>query len=325
MKKFFTILFLFVLILSTYGQQQQKVKVIYFGKDKTMDTSAGQDPLLTLLKNDSRLDVTDYRNYSDTTGSNLFSHDVVVLSEALGSGDGAVIQLLDIIKTEGKIKPFLNMKLYAYKSTTWNFGTPADANTTKLKVLPNKSNHPIFNQVTISNNIIEVFKRLANDAGAAGTKGINYAHSLTANVPQTFETIAQPNDDGKTIENDAVSIHISNDNKYIGIGFNYGAMCADNATNLTNDGLQILKNAIDILVTPFLTKIKENSTNEIKAFALNGEIKIFVDNPTIVSIYSYEGRLIQKVPVQNYTSILVKPGLYIVNIAGIGSKKIVVE
>jgi len=240
------------------------------------------------------------------------------------------------------------MKVYAYKSSAssassgWNFGTPADPNGNApnnaakfLVIKPEKENHPLLNGVTITGGKVQIFNRLADDnGGTTKYKGLNYAYNLTS-APSSLVDIGKPDTtiDGQA---DMTCLHmIDNPNTtwngvaikkpYICIGYNYGATCADNGTNLTPDGYKIFKNAVEILIAPFLTKVKENALPEVKAFGAKGEIRVFVDSPTVVSIYSYDGRLIQKSIVQKEALIPVKAGIYLVNIAGIGTKKVVVN
>jgi len=333
MKKIFTILTVIVVALNI-SAQSNKVKILYVTKEKLMDATAGSDTLLGILKVDSRLDVTVWSNAADSS-FNVNEYDVIVMSEAPGSGDNVVKKL------KGVDKPFLNMKIYAYKSGVWNFGTAADPNSSApnnaakfLAVKPGKANHPLLNGVTIANDKVQIFKRLSNDLGATGNKGLNYAHTLIS-APSSLIDIGKP-DTTISGQDDMTSLHMINDpsatwngvpikKPYICIGYNYGAICADGATNLTADGIKIFKNAVEILIAPFLTSVKENSSNQVNAYASKGEIRVFVESPSVVSIYSYDGRLIQKSIVNKQAYIPVKAGIYLINVAGIGTKKVVVN
>lgn len=332
MKKLFTILLMFALIVGI-NAQTKKVKVLYVTKVKTMDASAGPDTLLGILKVDARLSVTVWTNVNSLPLIDTF--DVVVLSEAVGSGDPAAIQL------KGVNKPFLNMKIYAYKNTTWNFGVPADPNGNApnnaakyLVVKQGKENHPLLNGVTLTNGKVQIFKRLAaDDGGTSKYKGLNYAYGLIS-TPSSLVDIGKP-DTTISGQDDMTCLHIINDQNavwnqvaiskpYICIGYNYGAICADGANNLTEAGYKIFRNAVEILIAPFLTNVKENSLPQVNAYGAKGEIRIFVDKPSVVSIYSYDGRLIQKSIIQKEAFIPTKAGIYMVNVAGVGTKKVVV-
>ena len=324
MKKLFTILALLTIYVSLNAQ----INVLYVTKDKSasLDPAAGADPVLTMLQADENFAVTVNQDASTALGD-VSSYDLLVLCEALGSGDAVVAS------AKGLDIRMLNMKVYAYKAGVWDWGTPTDGPGPDIAVVSGAETHPIFDGVTITDGKVTLFKRTTDDNGATGSKATNYAYGLAA-MTGDIQRLAYP--DGAT-EADAVNIQACDDpsatfggttipKKYVLLGFNYGAMVADGATNLTDDGTLIISNSIHWLVSDLLPSNVDNKFNhKLNAYGITGNIRIITEKPVDVSIYSIDGRLVKQVLVNSTTNIPCESGLYLVNVADAGIAKVYVN
>ncbi|MBN2214304.1 MAG: T9SS type A sorting domain-containing protein [Bacteroidales bacterium] len=327
MKKLFTIL----VLLTTFVTLNAQLNIAYFTKDKSasMDPGAGEEPVLTMLQADERFVVTLVTDASSDPGD-LSGYDMVLLSEAVGSGDPICGYL------KGVNNRFLNMKVYAYKSGVWSWGTADDGPSPnlKIKVIEGMESHPLFKDVTIDGGLVTLFVRGTDDYGASGEKGNNYAHTFAAMTGE-IQRLAYP--DG-ALEADAVSVQAVDDptasiggttipQKYVMLGFNDGAMRADGATNLTEDGRKIVMNAVEWILSDLLPQsgVKDNALGKnVNAYGIKGYIRINTDMPTQVTIYSIDGRIVKEATIHGSTSIPCKSGLYIVKVDGEGMAKVFV-
>ncbi len=323
MKKLFTILMLIVTVVSLNAQ----LSIYYCTKDKaaSMDPSAGADPVLAMLQADERFTVTVNQDAGTAIGD-VSAYDLVILSEAPGSADALTASM------KGIDARFLNMKVYAYKSGVWDWGTASDGPGADIKIADGMETHPIFKDLTITDGKVTLFKRTSDDYGAAGSKATNYASGLAA-ITGDILTLAYP--DG-ALEADAVNVQATEDpaatfggtpipKKYVLLGLNFGAMCADNSTNLTDDGILLIQNAINWLVSDLLPSNVDNKfNNKLNAYGISGNIRIITDEPVDVAIYSIDGRLVKQTTIYNTTNIPCKSGLYVVNVANAGVAKVYV-
>ncbi len=323
MKRLYAIL----VLLTTFVTLNAQLNIIYFTKDKTssMDPTAGPDPVLAMLQADTRFTVT-VNSDANSPAGDVSAYDLVILSEAPGSSDAICASL------EGINARFLNMKVYAYKAGVWNWGTADDGLNEKLKVVDGQESHPIFKDVTITDGLITLVKRMTDDYGASGTKGSNYAHTFATKTGEII-TLAYPD---QAAEADAACIQVVNDptatidgttipQKYVLLGFNYGAMCADGATNMTDDGFKIVMNSVEWLLSDLLpSKVTNMQTKKVNAYGISGHIRIVTDEPSLVTIYSIDGKIVRETTIHGSTNIPCKNGLYIVQVAGAGMTKVFV-
>ena len=321
MRKLFTILVLF----TTFVTLNAQLSVIYFTKDKTLDVSAGADPVLAMLQADTRFTVTVNKDVS-IAAPDLSSYDLVVMSEAVASGDVIVPTL------KGINNRFLNMKVYAFKAGVWDWAEPGEGATVNVSVVAGQEGHAIFAGCTIANGLIATFKRLADDSGTSGTKANNYGYGYK-NVTGNVIRLGYPEG---AAEADAANIFVVDDpaasiggttipKKYATLGFNYGAQVADGATNFTEDGLRIVKNTIEWLVKDLLpSNVTNTLSKHVNAYGMNGYIRIILDEPSHITIYSIDGKIVKETTIHSSTSFPCRSGLYIVKVAGAGMTKVFV-
>lgn len=194
-------------------------------------------------------------------------YDVVVFSEVAGSDDPGVIQL------KGIDKPFIMMKVHAYKtaSGSWgwaNGGYEQSATDTYVSVLNKK--HPIFKDVTwVNDNQIQML------SVAAGGKSIT-SMDLTqfkniSGTIQSMATIIGQESQVSIFEAPAGTI-IANTtlpNDFIQIGLN-----SNSYAFVTEDGISVVKNAI-LYLSGTSTSVGQPQVNNYEAS--------FVCYPTFVT------------------------------------------
>jgi hypothetical protein len=322
---------------------------------KSMDSKAQYDPLLELLKTDPNFTVTELTVPVTTattpapTGWN--DYDIVILQESAGSQN----QIVKDLKLTAVTKPYLINKIYGFRSGglfVTGGGSGLEANNTgtstgtngclALKVITGQSTNPIFSGCDIVNDTIHCFNKLANDTGAldiaTSAKAINYNSAVVSTggtlVAEPFNTTPGACSicintflSGGTIGTDGVFT-----NKVITLGFNYGAMCADDMQNITGDGLSICRNAVYILgdLTPPATKavnptvqVGVKDAMQIKNLSyqrIGNQIQINFGQiqKAEVSIYNLSGQLISKkvVNADNAVVQLIGSGINIIKVAG---------
>lgn len=253
-------------IISTTG----KIKVGYFTFDKNsvadatkhMDASAAQpnaDPVYNMLNADQKLEVT-LNLLSDITATataDLSVYDVVVIQESFDSKAGMLTPAgaLGLSKIN---KPVLYNKNYAFaKGRAITTGSGAGSELTgcySIHVDATRQSHDLFKGFTFKGDSVDIFKSGATDLGAAGTKALNYAKGVVLTAENTM--LALPNQiksgetavisfndlpSGSSIDSEVLAARM------ITFGMNYGAICKENGTNLTDEGLTLWRNAVYLL------------------------------------------------------------------------------
>ncbi|WP_114782504.1 T9SS type A sorting domain-containing protein [Botryobacter ruber] len=231
-------------------------KVGYVMSNKTMAENTA-DPIVAMLQADPNIDVTVHAVAGDAT-VDLSGYDVVVVQEGFGSGD-------NIYKPAGSLGlanitvPFLYNKTYALRNgraVVTGGGTSADIGDTAIVVSEANRSNDLFKGITFTNGAFPVFKTRATDLGGSGAEAVktfNYTHGLTISAENTLlgtvpaiDAIENKNQvmflndipAGTTIGDQVLRARM------IAVGLNTGAMMKDNGTNMTAEGLTLMRNAI---------------------------------------------------------------------------------
>lgn len=237
-------------------------KVVYVTLQKTMDataTTVDNDPIIQMLKADPNLEVTvKITTSASEVISDLSDYDVIIVQEAI-SGSAAILQPTGSLALKTLPKPTIYNKTYAFKQgralTTSTAAGGKEATSTSLTVQSSALSNELFKACTIgTSNEINIFKAQTTDAGASGTKALNYSTgnnvsgSTLLAVPTALASDASPcaifvNDmpAGTTIDSETTISRI------ITLGMNFGAISANFGKNITDDGLTIWRNAVYIL------------------------------------------------------------------------------
>ncbi|AXP82035.1 Pectate trisaccharide-lyase precursor [Mariniflexile rhizosphaerae] len=191
--------------------------------------------ILPALVADPNFDVTEI----DTQNSfNDYSpYDVVIFSEVAGSDDPGVLQL------KGINKPFIMMKVHAYKTATgaWGWANSGyEQSATDTYVSVSNKNHPIFKDVTwVNDNQVQM---LSVAAGGKSITSMDLAQfKNVSGTIQPMATIIGQESQVSIFEAPAGTIIAGTTlpNDFIQIGLN-----SNSYAFVTEDGISIVKNAI---------------------------------------------------------------------------------
>jgi len=190
---------------------------------------------LNAIYNVVLVDIKDYKSsitdeQKTALNGNLDDADLVVISEAAAGGSKAVIGLKDIVGTV----PMLNMKLYAYSTGRWGWGTPANKGTAAADVTmtPASKFYKVLNGVTFDGNDVALFS-YPNEQNH-----IQYVDSWTDEpsgdvvlATITVSSVAKP------------VMHASTSQKYFALG-----LSCDDFTKYNSNAIAIVKNAAAMLI-----------------------------------------------------------------------------
>jgi hypothetical protein len=327
MKK--TLLFCLMAVLFIGANAQ--IKVGYFGMTKTMPTA---DPLLTLLQNDVNFTVT--TNYTAAKAENptydLSVYDVIVIQEST-AGDAAVLFPANSLGLSKISKPVLYNKSYAFKAgraLATGSGTSTGFETKgilTITVAESAKNNDLFKACTFegTTNDIKLLESGAADTGLdTDTKALNYttgtvltpANPSLATVTGITNSVICFNDipSGTTIDGQTTAARM------ITVGMNFGAM-TKNATNLTLNGLTLLRNAVYMLAgltvpSTQATRIIAGLNNQISSSTISFDGKTVRNiNSEVLNVYNTTGKLIKtsntNIDMSNFVS-----GIYLIKSQG---------
>lgn len=249
-------------------------KVAYITMEKTMADGAASvddDPVIRMLKADPLFNV-DVMVVADDAQVDLNGYGVVVVQETFGSSS-------PILKPGGSLAlqnikvPFIYNKAYALRdgkavTSATSAATKEIAGQLYLEVPEASQASKLFSGITFDGDSVMIFKTGASDDGSEGSKAFSYTVDLemsndstllgmpkgaTENVSVCLNDIPAGTVLGTMDTLQARMIHISQ---------NFGAMCKDNGTNLTSEGLTIWRNALYMAagLTPPATLFEDVAT-----------------------------------------------------------------
>ena len=215
------------------------------------------DPIFNNTKvaevNSVAIDIKDFTAANTDTLEALENFDIVLISEAMGSGHAFIKGVA------GKINrvPMINFKSFLYKNTAWNMG--AGQNPTKasdnggiatITIDSAFMEDPLFADVEIVEGKVNMF--IESDPA---TVKKNLVQGYTVSAGSLFEK-----DDvlAKVGTYNAIHRH-GTKNMYVLLPLSSDAMCIEGENNLSDDAIQIINNAIDMVyatksgVTPCAT------------------------------------------------------------------------
>lgn len=215
------------------------------------------DPIFNNTKvaeiNATAIDIKDFTAASTDTLNALENFDVVLIGEAMGSGHAFIKGVAEKINRV----PMINFKSFLYKSSVWNKG--AGQNPTKaandggiasITIDSAFMEDPLFADVEIVEGKVNMF--IESDPA---TVKKNLMQGYTVSAGSLFE-----NDEvlAKVGTYNAIHRH-GKKNMYILLPISSDAMCLEGENNLSDDAIQIINNAIDMVyatkssVTPCAT------------------------------------------------------------------------
>ena len=178
------------------------------------------------------VDIKDYKSaitdeQKTALNGNLDDADLVTISEATSGSSKGLLALKDIIGTV----PMLNMKLFAYSSGRWAWGSPANKGTAAadVTITPASKCYKVLNGVTFDGDNVALFD-YPND----GYNHIQYVDSWTAE-PANDVVLANVNS--------KPAMHASTSQKYFALG-----LSCDDFTKYNANAVTIVKNAAAMLI-----------------------------------------------------------------------------
>ncbi|MFT3681426.1 MAG: DUF3616 domain-containing protein [Ferruginibacter sp.] len=237
-------------VTAIFGTGVARKKIAYV-TDPNGATYINDTKILPALKADTNLIVTEING--NQTGIDYSPYDCIVFSEVPSSTAAGVLAL------RGINKPFLMMKVHAYKvaSGAWGWAGSTTAygeNTTETNIVVSDKSHPIFTGVNFVNgNEVQML------SSVAASKGITYMNPLlfanpangtvssvatvknNVNQSSILQMPAGTSINGTTVPQDFIQVGI-NSSSY---------------ANVTSDGVKIVLNAVYYL-TQLLQKSELN-------------------------------------------------------------------
>jgi hypothetical protein len=346
MRKISTLLLVVLISLSVSAQK----KVGYFTKQKDMDATAAtvdNDPIIKMLKSDPNIALSVVIVSDATTGytADLSGYDAIVVQESFGGGDG-ILQPAGALAITKLVKPTVYNKTYAFRNgraIVGGSGTGAEEKgILGITIESTAAGHDLFKGITGTSP--ELFKSGSADSGAdTDTKALNYATGVTMSATNTL--LAKPtgsaaaivmcvNDipKGTTLESETTAARM------IVLGMNFGAMCKNNASNLTTAGLTLWRNAVysaaglTVPTTPASSEMQKINNLSYYRDGNRIQVQFGVAQKADVSVYNLAGVLITKMNVNgNVADVDLSgqaKGVYIINVVGNevrGTQKFVVR
>lgn len=191
------------------------------------------------------IDIKSFTATDTDTLAALENYDLIVVSEAIGSGHAFAKPLLQLVNRV----PMLNLKSFFYKSTVWDWGAGANPSTTKnseagiptIKVAASFMDHALFENIEMPDSTITLF---------------NSYEGVIKNMVQGYTAKAGgfiADDDvlatvtGTTTTYNAIHTHGAV-NTYMLLPISSDAMVLDDAVNLSDDAFQLINNAVYYLL-----------------------------------------------------------------------------
>lgn len=195
-------------------------------------------------KSSEAINIAKFTTASTDTLAALEKYDLVVISEAMGSGHVFAKMLGTLVNRV----PVLNFKSFLYKNTVWNWGAGANPSAAatvggidKIRIDTTFAAHDLFKDVEVIDTCITLFK---NTAGIL--KNMVQGYTATAGgliaADKVFATVK-----GTTLTYNAIHEHGIN-NKYLLIPISSDAMYVSDAINLSDGALQMINNAVYYLI-----------------------------------------------------------------------------
>ncbi len=242
-------------VTATFAGGGTKKKIAYV-TDATETTYPNDTKILAALKADPNLEITEVSSAS--SGHDYSGFDMILFSEIPNSVDPGVAEL------KGQNKPFLMMKVHAYKVATgawgWSSSTSAygqNATATNITVLD--KTHPIFKDVTwVNTNEVQMLSSVLSSKGLTYMAPASFS-SLSGGTVASLATVKDQAAQVSILEIPAGTTIAGTllQKKFLQIGIN-----GSSYANVTADAVSIVKNACYYLLD-MMTEIKPENTNPV--------------------------------------------------------------
>jgi hypothetical protein len=250
---------------------------------------------------------------SATSPVDLDAYDIALVQEAMGGGD----KILTPAGPLGLAKfdlPVLYNKTYAFKAgrafASGQAGSGAEQQGLTITVDPAQQDNDLFKGLTFADdNTLALFKVPTTDDGTVGAeksvKNINYAKEVVLSDANTLIAIPTGVTDAVICINDLPAGTVVGGEtlaeRMITLGLNFGAICAENGTNMTNAAFTIWRNALYMLAglpvpaDPYDALPQTDSAHKNMVFTMGGNLYVQAAEQTSINIYNVMGALVRTV------------------------------
>jgi hypothetical protein len=292
--------------------------IAFLTKQKTMAATAAtveNDPVYLMMAADDNfiVDQIVLTDVSATSPVDLDAYDIALVQESFGGGD----KILTPAGTLGLAKfdlPVLYNKTYAFRGgralASGQPGSGAEQQGLSITVDPAQQGNDLFKGLTFADdNTLTLFKAPAMDDGTLGAeksiKALNYAKEVVLSSENTPIAIPTGVTDAVIFINDLPAGTVVGGEtlaeRMITVGFNFGAMCADNGTNMTNAAFTIWRNALYMLAgmevpsDPYDALPQTDGVQKNVVFTMGGNLYVQATEQTNINIYNVMGALVRTV------------------------------
>ncbi|HQM93636.1 MAG TPA: hypothetical protein PKZ18_07050, partial [Bacteroidales bacterium] len=314
--------------------------IAFLTKQKTMAATAAtveNDPVYLMMAADDNfiVDQIVLTDVSATSPVDLDAYDIALVQESFGGGD----KILTPAGPLGLAKfdlPVLYNKTYAFKAgralASGQPGSGAEQQGLSITVDPAQQGNDLFKGLTFADdNTLTLFKAPAMDDGTLGAeksiKALNYAKEVVLSGENTPIAIPTGVTDAVIFINDLPAGTVVGGEtlaeRMITVGFNFGAMCADNGTNMTNAAFTIWRNALYMLAgmevpsDPYDALPQTDGVQKNVVFTMGGNLYVQATEQTNINIYNVMGALVRTVRLEqglNTIEGLTQGQIYVVKI-----------
>ncbi len=292
--------------------------IAFLTKQKTMAATAAtveNDPVYLMMAADDNfiVDQIVLTDVSATSPVDLDAYDIALVQESFGGGD----KILTPAGPLGLAKfdlPVLYNKTYAFRGgralASGQPGSGAEQQGLSITVDPAQQGNDLFKGLTFADdNTLTLFKAPAMDDGTLGAeksiKALNYAKEVVLSGENTPIAIPTGVTDAVIFINDLPAGTVVGGEtlaeRMITVGFNFGAMCADNGTNMTNAAFTIWRNALYMLAgmevpsDPYDALPQTDGVQKNVVFTMGGNLYVQATEQTNINIYNVMGALVRTV------------------------------
>lgn len=289
---------LFISLLLCIVQVNAALKLAYL-TDPAQATYANDTKIKPMFAADTSFVFTEIN--ATTAGQDLSGYDVIVIAEPAGSAASMVVAM------KGYNKPILNLKVFAYKTTVWNWVSANTAivdNSTATSVVVADASHAVFKGLNVSNGSeIQLISAVAPSKGLNGITAFN-------NVTNGSVIVLANIKDATTgqINVAEMPVGVSMNGVTIGQKFMQLGISGTSYANVTEAGLKLIKNAAYYVAgLEIKSGVNDPKDNNLKIAQTTRMLTVECLQNLDLSVYSAAGQLVsqthgKQISIENLTS-----------------------
>jgi hypothetical protein len=289
---------LFIVMLLCIIQVDAALKLAYV-TDPAQATYANDTKIKAMFQADTSFVFTEI--VATVAGQDLSGYDIIVIAEPAGSAATVVVGL------KGVNKPVLNLKVFAYKTTVWNWVSANTAivdNSTATNVVVTDASHAIFKGLNVSNG--SEIQLISAVAPSKGLNGITAFNNVTNGEVKVLANIKDATTGQINVAEMPVGISMNGVNiqqKFVQIGIS-----GTSYANVTEAGLKLVKNAAYYVSgLEIKSGVNDPKDNNLRIVQTSRDLTIESLQNLDLSVYSASGQLVNQtngksISIENLTS-----------------------